>query len=98
VAGGLLVKKRAAGQPGCYRRKGDGPGTLRHRPDGSIHETVLGHDAGSGLWLDTLADPEGEARVRAARAEVYARQVEAGLPLDYRAAPLAALALLGEGG
>jgi hypothetical protein len=90
-------RRRVVGEPGYYRYKGDGPGTLRLRLGSTGRETVLGHDAVTGLWLDTLADPAQEARVRAARVEVYARQTEAGMPLDYHAGALAALALLGEG-
>jgi hypothetical protein len=91
------VKKRVVGQAGYYRYKCDGPGCLRYRHGRGTPEVVLAHDAGSGLWLDTLADPSGEARVRAARSVVYAMQVKAGMPLDYHAGALAALALLGEG-
>jgi hypothetical protein len=92
------VKKRVPGQAGYYRYQCDGPGRLRYRHGHGTPETVLGHDAGSGLWLDTLADPAGEARVRAARVVAYAAQEAAGMPLDYHAGALAALALLGEGG
>jgi hypothetical protein len=90
------VKKRVPGQAGYYRYQCDGPGCLRYRPDGRGREVVLAHDAVTGLWLDTLADPAQEARVRAARSVVYAAQVQAGMPLDYHAGALAALALLGE--
>jgi hypothetical protein len=89
-------RRRVPGEPGYYRYKGDGPGTLRLRLGSTGRETVLGHDR--GLWLDTLADPAQEARVRAARVVAYAAQEAAGVPLDYHAGALAALALLGEGG
>jgi hypothetical protein len=92
------VKKRVPGQAGYYRYQCDGPGCLRYRHGHGTPEVVLAHDAGSGLWLDTLADPAQEARVRAARVVAYAAQEAAGVPLDYHAGALAALALLGEGG